>query len=159
MRKFEKINYEQFTKDISDNKDMYNEYNIPKRGTKFSAGYDFYLIDDIILNPGETKKIPTGIKVDMNDSEVLLIIIRSSLGFKYNIRLTNQVGVIDKDYYNNISNEGHMWISIQNEGQDVVSLKKNTAVVQGIFINYLITDGDNVENVRTNGIGSTTKEE
>ena len=41
--------------------------------------------------------------------EFLGIYIRSSLGFKYNIRMCNQVGIIDADYYNNKDNEGHIF--------------------------------------------------
>lgn len=48
----------------------------------------------------------------MNEDEVLFLIVRSSMGFKYNVRLCNQVGIIDKDYYNNIDNEGHIFIKI-----------------------------------------------
>ena len=69
---------------------------------------DYALIDG--------NRVPTGIKVCMEDDDVLLLIDRSSMGFKYNVRMCNQVGVIDADYYNNSNNEGHMWIKIQNEG-------------------------------------------
>lgn len=64
------------------------------------------------------------------------------MGFKYNIRLCNQVAVIDADYYNNENNEGHMWIRIQNEGDATVELKKGEAVAQGVFMKYLVTDSD-----------------
>ena len=71
---------------------------------------------------------------------MLLIIVRSSTGFKYNIRLVNQVGVIDSDYYNNEDNEGHIFIKIQNEGDKAVSFKAGDAVAQGVFVKYLATD-------------------
>lgn len=64
------------------------------------------------------------------------------MGFKYNIRLCNQVGVIDSDYYNNQDNEGHIWIKIQNEGNKDVNFKKGDAIVQGIFLKYLTTKND-----------------
>ena len=101
MRKFEKISYEQFAKDIKKNKKLYSEYKLPKRSTKTSAGYDFFAIEDFTIKPNEIKKIPTGIKACMNPNEVLLLVVRSSMGFKYNVRMCNQVGVIDHDYYNN----------------------------------------------------------
>lgn len=65
------------------------------------------------------------------------------MGFKYNIRLVNQVGIIDADYYNNKDNEGHIFIKIQNEGNETVKLKAGEAIAQGIFIKYLTTESDN----------------
>jgi len=157
MRSLEKISFEQFCKDICDNKKLYDEYNLPCRSTIKSAGYDFELLKDIVLKPKEIIKIPTGIKVKMNDDEIFMLIIRSSLGFKYNLRLTNQIGIIDSDYYNNISNEGHMWISIQNEGEETISLKKGTKIIQGIFVKYLTVD--NEEQVITERTGWTVLKE
>lgn len=148
-RYFEKITFEQFKKDIKDDKQLYDNYILPKRSTKASAGYDFYLIEDITLKPNEIKKIPTGYKAKMLDNEALFIIVRSSLGFKYNIRMTNQVGLIDSDYYNNEKNEGHMFVSLQNHSDEVVTLKKDTAFVQGIFMPYLKVDDDTCSNERT----------
>ena len=138
-RFFEKISYEQFTKDICDDKELYQGYNLPKRSTKNSAGYDFFAITNLVLHKGESIKIPTGVKVGMDDDEVLLIVVRSSMGFKYNIRMCNQVGVIDSDYYNNMNNEGD-------------------AICQGIFVKYLTVDYEQTnENIRTGGIGSTNR--
>lgn len=160
MRKFEKISFEQFKRDINDEKKLYDEYKLPIRKTKYSAGYDFFAIEDITIKPKEIVKIPTGVKVIMNDDEALFFIIRSSLGFKYNTRMTNQVGVIDKDYYNNIDNEGHMFISLQNEGDKELVIKKGNSYVQGIFIKYgIVDDEEEVKNTRTGGLGSTNKED
>ena len=145
MRKFEKISFDQFKKDIKDDKELYDSYSLPKRETKNAAGYDFYAIYDYTLKPGEIKKIPTGIKVSMESDDVLFLIDRSGMGFKYNVRLTNQVGVIDADYYNNNDNEGHMWIRIQNEGDKDYIVKKGEGMIQGVFIKYLKTD-DDIEN-------------
>jgi len=142
MRKFEKISFEQFKRDVKDDKTLYEQYSLPKRETKFAAGYDFFALYDYTLKPGEIKKIPTGVKVCMEDDDVLLLIDRSSMGFKYNVRFTNQVGVIDKDYYNNIDNEGHMWIRIQNEGDKDYIVKKGDGICQGMFVKYLKTDDE-----------------
>lgn len=158
MRYFEKISFEQFSKDISNDKDLYESYNIPKRSTKESAGYDFESLFDFVLKPGEIKKIPLGIKVCMNSGEVLLLVVRSSMGFKYNVRMCNQVGVIDKDYYNNIDNEGHMFIKLENQGDKDYIVSKGDKICQGIFINFLTVDNEEkIEKIRTNGIGSTGK--
>ncbi len=126
MRCFEKISFEQFKKDVKDDKKLYESYNIPKRQTKYAAGYDFEALEDLVLKPNEIKKIPTGIKANMNGDEVLFLIDRSSQGFKYNVRMCNQVGVIDKDYYNNKDNEGHIWIRLQNEGDKDYIVKKGS---------------------------------
>ena len=149
MRKFEKISFEQFKKDISDNIELYNSYSLPKRSTKFSAGYDFESVLDFIIKPGENKLIPTGIKVDMNEGETLLMIERSSQGFKYNIRMCNQIGVIDKDYYNSPKNEGHIFIKLYNEGTEDYVVHKKDKIVQGLFIKFLIVDNEEeIENER-----------
>ena len=142
MRKFEKISFEQFKKDVKDDKELYDSYNVPERKTKFAAGYDFEALSDIVLSPGEIAKIPTGIKATMNDDEVLLLVDRSSQGFKYNVRMCNQVGVIDKDYYNNPNNEGHIWVRLQNEGDKNYSVKKGEGIIQGMFIKYLTTEDE-----------------
>ena len=156
MRKLEKISYEQFKKDISDDKELYASYLIPTRATETSAGYDFFAINEFTIAPKQIVKIPTGIKAKMNSNEVLLIVDKSGIGFKYNIRLINQIGVIDSDYYNNLKNEGHIYIGLQNEGNETVTFKQNQAFAQGIFINYL-TCNDNVTTKREGGLGSTTK--
>ena len=158
MRKFEKISFEQFSKDIKEDKELYNSYKLPVRKTKNSAGYDFESLIDFILKPNEIIKIPLGIKACMNNDEVLMIFIRSSQGFKYNIRLCNQVGIIDSDYYNNEDNEGHMWIKLKNEGDKDYIVKKGDAVCQGIFTKFLsVDDEEEIKNIRKSGIGSTNK--
>ena len=156
MRHFEKISFEQFSKDICVDKSLYDEYELPKRATKNSCGYDFYAIEDVVLHPGEIKKIPTGYKAKFMADEILMLVVRSSMGFKYNVRMCNQVGIVDSDYYNNPSNEGHMWVALQNEGNMDYEIKKGTAYCQGIFMKYL-TCGDNPNMVRIDGIGSTDK--
>lgn len=142
MRDFEKISFEQFKNDIKDDKNLYEEYLLPMRNSSKTAGYDFYLIEDVTIKVGEIKKIPTGIKSYYEDDEMLFLIIRSGMGFKYNLRLCNQIGVIDSDYYNNSENEGHMWFKIQNEGTEDVTFKKGEAIIQGIFLKYLTTKSD-----------------
>lgn len=156
MRYFEKISFEQFKKDISNDKKLYEEYNLPKRQTKYSAGYDFESLFDFTLKPGETKKIATGTKVNMNSDEMLMIVVRSSLGFKYNTRMCNQVGIVESDYYNNLDNEGHLFVKIQNEGINDLIIKKGDRICQGIFIKFLTVDNEEIiQNERTSGIGST----
>jgi dUTP diphosphatase len=155
MRKFEKISKSEFLKDVPDAN--YDDIILPKRSTLNSAGYDFYSVISFTLSPGERRVIPTGIKVSMNSNEFLSIYIRSSLGFKWNIRMCNQVGIIDADYYNNSENEGHIFVCLMNEGDKVLEIKKGDRIVQGIFMPFLITDDDKTTNIRMGGIGSTNK--
>ena len=159
-RYFEKISFEQFNKDINEDKKVYGDYILPKRSTKYSAGYDFFALTDFSIMPGDVKKIPTGIKVNMENDDVLMLFVRSSMGFKYNIRMCNQVGILDSDYYNNPNNEGHIWVKLQNEGDQEYIVKKGDAICQGVFTKYLIVDNEEeIKNERLGGIGSTSKED
>lgn len=132
MRDFAKISFKQFCKDVCFNKNLYDNYKLPIRDSKLTAGYDIFLLEDLEIKPNEIIKLPTGIKSYFQGDEVLLIVIRSSMGFKYNIRLVNQVGVIDADYYNNKN----------NEGKETINFKAGEAIAQGIFLKYLITKSD-----------------
>ena len=155
MRKFEKISKDNFFNSVPNGN--YEDIILPKRSTKNSAGYDFYSLYDITIKPNERVVIPTGINDCMNENEYLGIYIRSSLGFKYNIRMCNQVGIIDADYYNNKDNEGHIFVCLQNESDKEVVIKKGDRFVQGIFMSYLITDDDCATDTRNGGIGSTNE--
>ena len=158
MRCFEKISFEQFKKDISDDINLYNEYKLPKRATKYSAGYDFYSLFDFTLKPNEIKKIPLGVKFKMNPDEMLMLVVRGSQGFKYNVWLVNQIGIFDSDYYNNPTNEGHAYLKIQNHGDKDYVVKKGDAICQGIFTKFLTVDNeDEISNERIGGFGSTDK--
>lgn len=156
MRKFEKVSIDEFSKYYD--KTLYEEYDLPKRMTSHSAGYDFFAIEGFTIKPGEIKKIPTGYKATFGSDEMLMILVRSSMGFKYNVRMTNQVGIIESDYYNNIDNEGHMFVSLQNEGDRDFVVKKGEGYAQGIFTKFLICDDDVTTNERQGGLGSTNKE-
>ena len=91
----------------------------------------------------------------MEYRDVLYLYIRSSLAIKNNIVLRNSVGVIDADYYNNIDNEGNIIVVLENTGEDDFVIKKGSRFVQGVFMNYLVTDSDDVNENRKGGIGST----
>ena len=158
MRKFEKISKEQYEKDLK-GKCEYEDISLPIRSTKHSAGYDFKSPIEFELNPGEIIKVPTGIKAQMEDDEYLMLLVRSSMGFKYNVRLCNQVGIVDSDYYNNPDNEGHMFIKIQNEGKEVLKINKGDRFAHGIFNKFYLVDDDCADKDRTGGFGSTGKGE
>ncbi len=137
----------------------YEDKNVilPKRGSKHSAGYDFYSLEDYTLHPKEVHLFQTGVKARMNEDEVLLLVVRSSIGIKKGLSLANQVGVIDSDYYGNEKNDGHILIALRNESEKDVTINKEERIAQGLFIHYLISDDDKTEEIRTGGIGSTGK--
>ena len=180
MIKFEKVSFEQFAKDfrrffsmldpeteekieIPDEKvlEFYENIQLPKRATKGSAGYDFYLPMPIALGPGMDAVIPTGIKCKMNPNMVLQLYPRSGLGFMYKMKLDNTVGIIYSDYYANEKNEGHIVAKITNDWLNEVDMKLNagTAFMQGIFTLYFLTDDDAATDRRIGGLGSTDKKE
>lgn len=135
----------------------YDNIKMPVRATSGSAGYDFFAPFDFSLLPGESARIPTGIRVRINDGWALLVYPRSSLGFKYRLQLDNTVGIIDSDYFNS-DNEGHIFIKITNDSRDgkTLTVKSSEAFAQGIFMPFGITEDDNVKTVRNGGFGSTT---
>ena len=160
MRKFEKISFKQFKKDVSNDRKLYDSIELPKRSTNHSAGYDIKSIESGIIKPGEAKVFKTGVKVSMNPDEVFFIITRSSMGFKYNVTLANSVGVIDSDFYNNEDNEGHFAIKLINHGEKDYVVNVGDRIGQGIFVKYLTVDDEEViDKKRKGGIGSTNKKE
>ena len=160
MRKFEKISWEQWQKDIGNDINVYNDHELPMRQTKYSAGYDFKSPIDFVIHPGETIKVPTGIKVTMNEGEMFMLVVRSSMGFKWNVRMCNQIGIFERDYYNNESNEGHAWLRLQNHGDEDYVVKVGDRIAQGIFTTFLTVDDEEpIENERIGGLGSTNKKE
>jgi dUTP pyrophosphatase len=167
IAKFYKVSEENFIEAYVDGfenqskeeaKKAYENLALPKRATKGSAGYDFYLPISISLKPGETIKIPTGIRAQMEEDWVLCLVPRSGLGFKYRLQLNNTVGVIDSDYFYS-DNEGHIFAKItndSNEGKEL-TLEAGQAFMQGIFLPYGLVEDDDVEEIRNGGFGSTSK--
>lgn len=158
VAKFMKISLKKLEEDLKntkiDPKEVYNDSILPKRATKFSAGYDFATPIDVEIPAGESFIIPTGIRCKMLEDYVLCIFPRSSLGFKYGMSLSNTVGIIDCDYFN-ATNEGHIKIKIKNNSKQSLIIKKGERFAQGIFLNYGIVEDDDVNEIRTGGIGST----
>ena len=161
IAKFEKVSLTQFIKDWQEEfsqttqkecEQIYQHLLLPCRATKGSAGYDFFTPIDITLSPRQTIKIPTGIRVRINDGWVLKCYPRSGLGFKYRLQLNNTVGIIDSDYYFS-DNEGHIFAKITNDSNEnkTVVITKQTSFMQGIFVEYGITVDDSVETIRNGG--------
>ena len=167
VAKFSKVSKERFFADWTDTfgetseEDMqkiYDGIELPKRATKGSAGYDFYTPVEIRLNPGETVKVPTGIRVEIDQDWVLKLYPRSGLGFKYRLQLNNTVGIIDSDYFYS-DNEGHIFSKITNDSNEgkTVMIPEHSGFMQGVFVEYGITVDDEVEEIRNGGFGSTTR--
>ena len=167
IAKFHKVSREQFAKGWKDTFDkateaeiqaVYDSIQLPKRATAGSAGYDFYSPLSFELKPGETVKIPTGVRAEMDEGWVLKLYPRSGLGFKYRLQLNNTVGIIDSDYFHS-DNEGHIFVKITNDSTEgkAVCVEAGTGFAQGIFVEYGITVDDDVCEVRNGGFGSTTK--
>ena len=189
IAKFHKVSLEQFKKDWIDTfgldeeaniEEIYENIKLPRRATAGSAGYDFFAPVRLILEPGETLKIPTGIRVEMDPEWVLKsgetvkiptgirvemqpewvlkCYPRSGLGFKYRLQLNNTVGIIDSDYFYS-DNEGHMFSKITNDTNEekTIDIAQGEGFMQGIFVEYGITVDDDVTDVRNGGFGSTTK--
>ena len=163
IAKFEKVSPEQFAAAWQatfgcDGSALYDTIKLPRRATSGSAGYDFCTPIGITLAPGETAKIPTGVRAWMEDGWVLKIYPRSGLGFKYRLQLNNTVGIIDSDYYR-AANEGHIFIKITNDSNEgkTLTLEAGDAFAQGVFLEYGITLDDDADGVREGGFGSTSK--
>ncbi len=164
---FEKVSFEQFREGFADCfgecekeriREAYEKLKKPVRATVGSAGYDFFAPADVELAPGETVKIPTGIRVRMEPGWVLSCYPRSGLGFKYRLQLNNTVGIIDGDYYHS-DNEGHIFAKLTNDTKEgkTVRIGAGSGFMQGIFTEYGITFDDDAADIRNGGFGSTTK--
>ena len=155
IRGFEKVSRTEYNKhdlDLS-----YDALELPKRATKYAAGYDIKSTKEFTLEPGEEIVIPTGFKAYMQPGEMLALYPRSGMGFKYQICLANTVGIGDGDYYGCESNEGHYMLKLVNRGKKNWEVKVGDGIGQGIFQPILLADGDEfgLGDDRKGGFGST----
>ena len=161
IARFESVSKKQFAADFIDcfgNSTVPALPALPRRATAGSAGYDFSLPRAIRLEPGESIKVPTGVRVRIDEGWVLKIYPRSGLGFKFRLQLNNTVGIIDSDYYG-ADNEGHILIKLTNDSREgkVVDLPAGAAFAQGVFVEFGITEDDEADAHRSGGFGSTSK--
>ena len=173
---FEKITREQWVKDMvnllslehptaenfRDINKLYDGIKLPKRATKYSAGYDFYVSGDTPLPSGGSAVIPTGIRwvcdKEEDKNKVLQIYPRSGIGFRTGVRLMNTVGIIDADYWEG-NNEGHIMLKLYNPMDSPLHVKDGEAIVQGVITEYhTCDDEEEIVEKRTGGMGSTDKE-
>ena len=173
---FEKITREQWMKDMMDlyqfenpskehleeiNK-LYDNIQLPKRATKYSAGYDFYVSGDVLIPMEHAGVIPTGIRwvcdKEEDKNKVLQLYPRSGIGFKTGVRLMNTVGIIDADYWEG-NNEGHIMVKLYNPMNSHLHIEDGEAIVQGVITEYhTCDDEEEIVEKRTGGMGSTDKE-
>ena len=132
---------------------------LPKRGSGYSAGYDFHAVEEFILPPNmkEPYIMNTGVKVEMSENQYLAIYMRSSLGIKHGISMANGVPIIDADYYNNDGNEGHIMLALLNNSNKGFHVKPGDRIAQGILMEYALVEDDSYGKgeLREGGIGST----
>lgn len=176
--RFEKVSYEQYEKDCQEDmicesihgsahfmgteglsiREIYDDIQIPERKTSKSAGYDFHAPYDFRLNPGDTIKLATGIRVILDDDKFLMCAPRSSHGFKARIQLDNTIGIIDADYSDS-PNEGHIMLKLTNDSNQMksISVNRGDGIMQAIILQYFKVEDDTTDTVREGGIGSTDK--
>lgn len=135
--------------------------NIPERKTKYSAAYDLESAEDIVIPSFKKGMKPTlvstGLKAYMQEDEVLYLFAKSSGFSKKGLMLSNCVGVIDGDYYENETNDGNIMVSLINLKDEDVQIKKGDGIGQALFSKYLVVDNDNATGIRKGGFGSTSE--
>lgn len=128
---------------------------LPKRETKYSAGYDFRAAEDATIDGLKPVLIRTGVKAKLGKGQVLLMINRSSNPINRGLMLANGTGVIDADYYNNPKNEGEIMGEFMSICQKPVHITRGDRIMQGIVVNYDIAENDHAIGNRLGGFGST----
>ncbi len=164
IAKFEKVSIKQFVSDFNEciggnvaaARMLYDNIAIPRRATAGSAGYDMITPFSFTLAPGESVKIPTGLRIRMQPGWMLLILPKSGLGSRFRLQLDNTMGLIDSDYYD-AANEGHIMVPVTNDSKSgkTLILEAGKAFVQAVLVPYGITEDDSAEGVRQGGFGST----
>ena len=163
---FERVSEARFLRDWRDAiggdeaaaKAVYASVRLPERATAGSAGYDFFAPADFTLRPGESLRLPTGIRVKIENGWMLALFPRSGLGFRYRLQLDNTVGIVDSDYYF-ADNEGHILIQLTNGSTEnkTLAVRAGEGFAQGVFLPFGLAAGDQAHSPRRGGFGSTTK--
>lgn len=150
MRKFEVVKNEAIKYEVVPTK-------MPARATKHSAGYDIYSPIDIVIEPKTAEMIWTNIKAQFGEDEVLILCVTSGMG-KNGIMVANTIGVIDCDYYGNVSNDGNLGFRLYNYSDTPYVINAGDKIGQGIFMKYLTVDNEEeITSTRVGGFGSTVK--
>lgn len=131
------------------------EVTLPTRGSSKAMAYDFYANSTYVVEPNAIAKIWTDVKAYMGDTEALILNVRSSMGGKF--MLANTQGWIDSDYYSNEDNDGNIGIFLKNISDQRIIIQRGHRIAQGMFINFLVSDNGNTDEIRKGGFGSTNK--
>jgi len=130
------------------------QIKLPQRSSLMSAGYDFYLPIDILINPNSKLMVWTDVKISIGEDEFLSICPRSSLGVK-GLILSNTVAIVDADYILGNSG-GNIGLNLWNTTNQPIHLSKGDRVAQGVLQKYLITNDDSpISRDRVDGFGSS----
>lgn len=150
MRKFEVVREDAIQYGVVPTK-------LPARATKHSAGYDIYSPINMVIKPKTMEMIWTNIKASFNPDEVLILCVTSGMG-KRGIMVANTIGVIDCDYYGNVSNDGNLGFRLYNFSDQPYVIEAGDKIGQGIFMKYLtVDDEEEITATRVGGYGSTVK--
>ena len=103
----------------------YEFVNLPQKNKRSPAGYNIESAVDVVIEPGETKEIETGLKVNISGDKRLGIYINSILAFDHGLILTDFVGVAD--------NEEHIVVTVRNISEVPYRIRKGDRIAQGIF--------------------------
>lgn len=145
MAKFEKV------------KRIEEDINLPERSTAYSAGYDFYAVENTHVFSRGVTYVKTGVKVKLASDEFLMLCNRSSNPGKKELVLINGVGIVDADYYGNPDNDGEIAFAFQSLNESGSFINKGDKIGQGIIIKYIKTEDDTASGTRAGGFGSTGK--
>ncbi len=132
------------------------DIHIPVRKTTHAAAYDIEAAEDTIVpvyKPGiKPTLIPTGLKSYCQPDECYLLLSRSG-GPKKGLLTPHGLGLIDADYYENPTNDGHILVQVFNCSDHELLIKKGDAIAQDLFLKYLICDIDSAQGKRKGGFG------
>lgn len=124
---------------------------MPTYGSEGAAGFDLYATEDVLIEPGETKKVPLGLAFELPPGYVLYIMPRSGLSSKTTLRQPNSVGVVDSDYrgevsmmFDNIAQTRNMRTRpyVYDLSNETVYLNPDQREVKPV--SYLVRKGDRV---------------
>lgn len=129
---------------------------VPTMGSKFAAGADLYSAEDadVVIGPGETKFIGTGLAMEIPEGYVGLVYARSGLACKRGLAPANKVGVVDSDY------RGEIKVALHNHGKEAQTVEKGERIAQMVIAPYLSVNYEEADELSETergegGLGST----
>ena len=139
-------------------KKLRKEATLPTYGSEFSAGADLYacLSEEVVIAPGETVMIPTGLAMEIPVGYGGFIYARSGLSVKKGLAPANKVGVIDADY------RGEIMVALYNQSGEKRSVLHGERVAQLVIAPFLKVSFEESEELAdtvrgAGGFGSTGK--